>query len=88
MNGDQVSFQNTLPILSISTYVTKELNIGRLSPEWLPSAFSKDYTKFICFHTGHKRTEIWQTNAFSKYYTKLFVSTQATKERKIERLSP
>ena len=60
MNGDQVSFQNTLPILSISTYVTKELKIGRLSPEWRPSAFSIYSTNFIYFHTGQKRTEIWK----------------------------
>ena len=68
MNGDQVSFQNTLPILSISTYVTKELNIGRLSPEWRPSAISKYSTKFIYFHTGHKRTENWK--AFTWMATK------------------
>ena len=59
MNGDQVSFQNTLPILSISTYVTKELKIGRLSPEWRPSAFSI-YSKILFISTQVTKTEIWK----------------------------
>ena len=44
LNGDQVPFQNTQPNLFVSTEVTKELKIGRLSPEWRPSVFSKYLT--------------------------------------------
>ena len=56
LNGDQ----NTLPNLSISTEVTKELKFGRLSPEWRPGTFSKYSTIFIYFHKGKKRTEIFK----------------------------
>ena len=82
-----MSFQNTRPNLFVSTKVTKELKIGKLLPEWRPSAFSNLFvstkvikqlkiewlglewrpsafsiylTKFICFHTGHKKTENWK----------------------------
>ena len=55
--GPKVTFQNTLPNLSISTQLTKKLKFGKLSPEWQPSAFSKYFTKYICFHTGQKRME-------------------------------
>ena len=68
-NGDQVSFQNTLQNLFVSRQVTKELKIGRLSPVWRPSPFLKYSTKFICFHTGHKRMENWK--AFTKYLFKI-----------------
>ena len=44
LNGDQVPFQNTQPNLFVSTEVKKELKIGRLSPEWRPSVFSKYLT--------------------------------------------
>ena len=68
-------FRNTLHNLFISTQVTKELKIERLSPEWRPGVFSKYSTKFICFHKGHKRTEnwkafTWMAKGFSKYLTK------------------
>ena len=45
IDGDQVSFQNTLPNLFVSTQVTKERKIKRLSQ----SVF---FLKFICFQTG------------------------------------
>ena len=59
-NGDQVYFQNTRPNLFVSTKVIKQLKIEWLGLEWRPSAFSIYLTKFICFHTGHKRTENWK----------------------------
>ena len=34
LNGDQVHFQYTHPNLFVSTQVTKELKIGKLSPKW------------------------------------------------------
>ena len=55
-----MSFQNTQSNLFVSTQVTKELKIGRLSPEWWATAFSKYSTNFIYFHTGHKRKENWK----------------------------
>ena len=55
LNGDQVSFQNTLPDLFVSGQVTKEVKIEKLSPEWRPSVFSKHSAIFI--HIGHKRKE-------------------------------
>ena len=76
LNDDQVSFQKTLPNLFISTDVTLELKIGRLSPGWQPSVFSKYSSKFICFHKGHKKLKIgkllpeWRPSAFSKYSIK------------------
>ena len=39
--------------LFISTKVTKELKIGKLSPEWRLSVFSKYSIKFIYFYKGH-----------------------------------
>ena len=68
LNDDQVSFQKTLPNLFISTDATLELKIGKLSPEWRPSVFSKYSIKFIYFHKGDKRTENWK--AFTWMATK------------------
>ena len=45
IDGDQVSFQNTLPNLFVSTQVTKERKNERLS-------LSVFFLKFICFQTG------------------------------------
>ena len=85
-----MSFQNTRPNLYVSTKFTKELKIGKLLPEWRPSAFSKYSTKFICFHKGHKRTENWKafTKCLFKILCQINFSTKVTKEWKIERLSP
>ena len=41
---------------------------GSMANEWQTSAFSKYSTKFICFHTGHKRKENWK--AFTLMATK------------------
>ena len=119
LNSDQVQ-------IYLFPHRRQKKKIERLSPWWRPSVFSKYLTKFICFQTGHKRTENWK--AFTLIATKclfkmpnqiylfphrsqkkrtlkglhlygdqvpfqntlpnLFVSTQATEERKIESLSP
>ena len=68
LNDDQVSFQKTLPNLFISTDATLELKIGKLSPGWRPTVFSKYSIKFIYFHKGDKRTENWK--AFTWMATK------------------
>ena len=68
LNGNQVSFLNTISNLFISTKVTKEMKIGNLSPKWRLSVFSKYSPKFICFHKVHKRTENWK--AFTWMATK------------------
>ena len=68
LDGDQESFQNAGPNLFISSPAIKELKIGRLSPEWRPSAFSKYSTTFISFYTGHERKENWK--AFTLMATK------------------
>ena len=77
LNGDQVSFQNTRSNLFISTKVTKELKIGRLSPECWPSAFflntlpnwfiSTDAT--LELKIGKLSPE-WRPSVFSKYSIK------------------
>ena len=56
------------PLVTAVTQAKKELRFERLSPEWQPSAFSKYSTRFICFHTGHKRKENWK--AFTLMATK------------------
>ena len=91
MNGEQVPFQNTQPNLFISTQATKERKIERLSPWWQPCVFSKYSTKFIYFHTGRKRTEIWQaftwmtTKCLFKILDKIYLFPhRSQKKRKLE----
>ena len=84
LDGNHVSFLNTLPNSSISTQVAKELKFGRLSPEWQPSAFSKYSTKFIYFHTGHKRKKIGKLfKTLYQRYIRINNSCQLKKNKKI-----
>ena len=84
LDGNHVSFLNTLPNSSISTQVAKELKFGRLSPEWQPSAFSKYSTKFIYFHTGHKRKKIGKLfKTLYQRYIRMNNSCQLKKNKKI-----
>ena len=76
LNGDQVPFQNTLQGLFVSTQAKKERKIERLSHWWRPSVFSKYSTKFICFHTGHKRKKKWKAFAKCFFFSNLFASRQ------------
>ena len=82
------------PLVTAVTQAKKELRFERLSPEWQPSAFSKYSTRFICFHTGHKRKENWK--AFTLMATKCLFKIlyqiylfphRSQKKEKIKRLS-
>ena len=74
LNGNQVPFQNILQDLFVSTQATKERKIERPLHWWRPSVFSKYSTKFICFHTGHKRKKKWK--AFTKCFFLKFICFQ------------
>ena len=74
LNGDKMSFQNTLPILSFSTQATKEWKIGfHLNGDKV--SFQKTWT---CLFISTQATEEWKIerispewgpSVFSKYLT-------------------
>ena len=74
LNGDKMSFQNTLPILSFSTQATKEWKIGfHLNGDKV--SFQKTWT---CLFISTQATEEWKIertspewgpSVFSKYST-------------------
>ena len=59
-NWKAFTWMATISNLFVSTKVIKQLKIEWLGLEWRPCAFSIYLTKFICFHTGHKRTKNWK----------------------------
>ena len=87
-----MSFQNTRPNLYVSTKFTKELKIGKLLPEWRPSAFFKILSQINFFPQRSKKNgklkgfhQNGDQVSFQNTRKNLFFSTKVTKKMKIER---